>query len=560
MSFPRHGSPLAILIIFLAGLVLVATASAQPPLPTVDNLLGNPGFEGGLAGWSYTSGQASAASSPVHSGGGSARLTNSAGGWVEIVQVVPVTPLATYSAGGYFYLDSQQAQTPQMRIEWRDAAGQSLGTSPQPACSGASWQLCTSTQPAPTTAAFAAVKARVYIRSAGGLAYVDDASFTQTAPPPTPTLTSTPSPTVAPATASATDSPTTPPATATPSSTMPPATAIATPTPTSPAPVQTCTPTRSQTPARTATATATAPTRTPTLSQTPARTATATATAPTRTPTRSQTRAPTASATATLTVAPTARICINEVEYWSNHTDTESYYEWFELYNSSGMTATLTGWTISDNLSTDTIPDVRLAPGGFVVVAARTANFRENYPWYSGPIVELGQPIGNGLANSGDRLILRDHTGRTVDALSYGDNTSVFTPAIPTVASMGVSLERRPAGRDTDGAGDFQPHDQPSPGQGWDEATPAPTSTPTTTETVTPAPTSTVTQTATQTMTQTPTTTATTQPGETPAATVTATATVQAVVTESPEPTPTLTTTVLPTTPATATVTLSPTG
>ena len=261
---------------------------------------------------------------------------------------------------------------------------------------------------------------------------VDDASFTLTAPPSTPTHTSTPSPTTAPATQHR---------------------RLAHP------PASNSHRYANQNPHRQSHQPAAAPTRT-------------------RTPTRSQTRAPTASATVTATATPAARVCINEVEYWSNHSEAEAYYEWFELYNSSAATATLTGWTISDNMSTDTLPDMSIAPGGFVIVAARAANFRENYPGYGGAIVELGQPIGNGLANDGDRLILRDNTGQTIDALSYGDNTSVFVPAIPTVAGhRRVALSAGRRDETPTAPATSRPHDQPSPGQGWDEATPTPTTT-----------------------------------------------------------------------------------
>ena len=73
--------------------------------------------------------------------------------------------------------------------------------------------------------------------------------------------------------------------------------------------------------------------------------------------------------------------------------------------------------------------------------------------------------IGNGLGNSGDRLVLRDAAGRLVDAVSYGDDTTALSPAIPLVAA-GHSLERSPPGHDTDAAGDFVDNAQPSPGKG----------------------------------------------------------------------------------------------
>ena len=119
-----------------------------------------------------------------------------------------------------------------------------------------------------------------------------------------------------------------------------------------------------------------------------------------------------------------------------------------------------------------------LPSGAFAVVAGRVASFMVNFPGFSGLIVEMPDgTIGNGLGNTGDRLLLRDSRGVLIDALSYGDNTSVFDPPCPAVAA-GHSLERRPAGYDTGQASDFVDNASPSPGQGLPAlptATPTPT-------------------------------------------------------------------------------------
>jgi len=80
-------------------------------------------------------------------------------------------------------------------------------------------------------------------------------------------------------------------------------------------------------------------------------------------------------------------------------------------------------------------------------------------------IVELGGNIGNGLSNTGDRLILKDQDGNIIDQMSYGADNSIFDPACPNVA-RGHSLERKSLGKDTDTNDDFIDQVSPTPGVG----------------------------------------------------------------------------------------------
>jgi LPXTG-motif cell wall-anchored protein len=166
-------------------------------------------------------------------------------------------------------------------------------------------------------------------------------------------------------------------------------------------------------------------------------------------------------------------VLINEVMY----NPLESSAEWLELFNRSEATVALVGWTISDNFGTGLIPSLNLPPGGFALVTANQTAIPANFAGLA--VVLADGRIGNGLANSGDRLVLRDGTGKVIDALSYGDDTSILNPACPTVA-RGHSLERRPAGLDSDQASDFADNAQPSPGAAWDglSLTPSPAPSP----------------------------------------------------------------------------------
>jgi hypothetical protein len=155
--------------------------------------------------------------------------------------------------------------------------------------------------------------------------------------------------------------------------------------------------------------------------------------------------------------------------------------------NRTSQTIDLTGWRISDNHESDPIPSLSLPPGGFAVIAA-TTDFYANFPDFSGNIVFMADgSIGNGLSNTGDRLILLDPTGKIIDALSYGGDNTIMSPPCRSVPE-GHSLERRPAGLDTNQASDFVDNATPSPGYGLPSATPTPTPTLSLTPSITPNP------------------------------------------------------------------------
>jgi hypothetical protein len=150
--------------------------------------------------------------------------------------------------------------------------------------------------------------------------------------------------------------------------------------------------------------------------------------------------------------------------------------EWVELYNAGPESVELGGWSLADNVAADTLPPAALAPGAYAVVAA-SPDFRRQYAAFRGTLLVLGDgKFGNGLANEGDRLLLLDEEGRSVDALSYGLDHEFFEPPAAAVPP-GHSLERFPSDRDTDTAADFRDNAHPSPGTGPLEVLP-PTLTP----------------------------------------------------------------------------------
>ena len=116
-------------------------------------------------------------------------------------------------------------------------------------------------------------------------------------------------------------------------------------------------------------------------------------------------------------------------------------YEWVELVNTAAVVVSTEGWGIGDGASVDALPAVEVPPGGFVVVAAQAAVLPVN-------VLVVRVPdgaIGNGLNNAGDAVRLLSPAGDVVDALSFGDNGSVF-PSPPPAATAGATLGARAYG------------------------------------------------------------------------------------------------------------------
>lgn len=194
---------------------------------------------------------------------------------------------------------------------------------------------------------------------------------------------------------------------------------------------------------------------------------------PTPVPTPSPSPAPSVTPTPEVpgTIANRGDVVINEVQYNPPQSGSESGYEWFELYNTRDFAISLSGWRVSDNYSSDSIPSVNISPKGFAVVAASSA-FYENYPDYKGTVVFIDDGrIGNGLGNSGDSLILSDSDDNLVDALSYGEDDSITSPPHAKVGE-GHSMERCPAG------GSFIDNSESTPGSGLNACSSIPEASP----------------------------------------------------------------------------------
>lgn len=100
----------------------------------------------------------------------------------------------------------------------------------------------------------------------------------------------------------------------------------------------------------------------------------------------------------------------NEVHY---HPRIDGEPEWVELHNQMAVDMDLSHWSL-DNAVSFTFPEGTVIPaGGYLVIASDLAQL--------GTIAALG-PFTGRLDNAGERLELRNNSGRLMDALDYDDN------------------------------------------------------------------------------------------------------------------------------------------
>lgn len=139
--------------------------------------------------------------------------------------------------------------------------------------------------------------------------------------------------------------------------------------------------------------------------------------------------------------------------------------EWVEIFNNTSSPIVLTGWTLTDDNGTDTLPNgTTIAANDFLVITPEVETFNIWTGVADGQKVILGSHIGgNGLGDNDDELVLKDNSATVIDAMSFGSNTNQLNPSVPDVV-IGHSLERNPDGVDTDTAADFDDITSPTPG------------------------------------------------------------------------------------------------
>ena len=96
----------------------------------------------------------------------------------------------------------------------------------------------------------------------------------------------------------------------------------------------------------------------------------------------------------------------------------EDPQEWIELLNRSDHSVDLGGWRLEDAVQWEMPAGTLLAPGQYLVVARDPAALAQAYPAIASRIVG---PFSGQLANTSDRILLRDGKGNPADVVEYYD-------------------------------------------------------------------------------------------------------------------------------------------
>ncbi len=110
-------------------------------------------------------------------------------------------------------------------------------------------------------------------------------------------------------------------------------------------------------------------------------------------------------------------ILITEVCY--DPPGTESQEEWIELYNPTNNPVNIKDWSLSDNVGTNTLPDVTIPSGGYFIFARSSSGFFNVYNFYPD-----SDDMTLALGNSGDKLSLKDSSGVEVDFVAWENYVS----------------------------------------------------------------------------------------------------------------------------------------
>jgi len=139
-------------------------------------------------------------------------------------------------------------------------------------------------------------------------------------------------------------------------------------------------------------------------------------------------------------------------------------HEWIELYNATDEKISLKNWTLTDNSGNSvTLKNKKIDPGEFVLITKKSDTWKYWDKDKDAVVMNLGDQIGDGLDNDGDHLILKNADGEIVDYVAWGNDTTIWNPAVPS-AVTGASIERDTPGFDTDSPIDWSDQLPPTPG------------------------------------------------------------------------------------------------
>jgi hypothetical protein len=144
-----------------------------------------------------------------------------------------------------------------------------------------------------------------------------------------------------------------------------------------------------------------------------------------------------------------AQVVITEIMY-DLQNGSDSGREWIEVFNGGTASITLSSWKLFENGTNHKITAAggagTLAPGAYAIVADNPANFKNDWPQFSGQLFDSAFS----LSNAGETIILRDASSTDISSASYQ-------------ASMGAAGDGNSLNRTSNDGGAFIVR-RPSPG------------------------------------------------------------------------------------------------
>jgi hypothetical protein len=150
-------------------------------------------------------------------------------------------------------------------------------------------------------------------------------------------------------------------------------------------------------------------------------------------------------------------VVINEVNYDAPGND--NGYEWLELYNGSGSSVDISGWTIEAGFSSFSVRytfpgSSSIAANGYVVVGGQNVGGAD---YTSSSALNMGNASG-----SADAVRLTDGNGGIIDTVVYGspnsdnwlDDCGAVAASLAPSPGSGYVIARTPNGQDTNQSGD----------------------------------------------------------------------------------------------------------
>jgi hypothetical protein len=142
--------------------------------------------------------------------------------------------------------------------------------------------------------------------------------------------------------------------------------------------------------------------------------------------------------------------------------------EWVELFNPTDQAISIKNWSLTDNSgqSSKINANISINAGAFGLLSKDASTWKYwNVPAKT-QLVQMGNQIGDGLNNTGDRLILKNAQNQEVDRMSWGsDSTGFVPPGTKPMVPLGSATTRVYPGFDSNAASDWVTITPPTPGK-----------------------------------------------------------------------------------------------